>query len=155
MDEHRLSSWYDISLPLLLLTLLFWLRIERAVIFLFSNHENQVVRCLSYLLLGAAAHVALLGNRKVKDVQPEKLQRILLGSSVNQLLTWFEDMSNPYAFESMQFFGTKSFFTSYILTFFLLFLLLWFFRSPPFFFPSSYALILVTLCLTIRSCFTC
>ncbi len=62
---------------------------------------------------GAAAHLAIEGNQRVRDLRPERIQRLLLAN--HQVLTFFKDMdkSDP-AHDAMQFLGTKGFFGDYL-----------------------------------------
>ncbi|MCC7497383.1 MAG: FAD-dependent oxidoreductase [Bryobacterales bacterium] len=62
---------------------------------------------------GVAAHLAITGNQRLRDLRPERIQRLLLAN--HQVLTFFKDMDkNDPAHDAMQFLGTKGFFDDYL-----------------------------------------
>jgi len=61
---------------------------------------------------GVAAHLAITGKTEPRAVDVDRMQRILL--SQGQVLTYFKDIDRRHpAYEAMQYFGTKGFFTDY------------------------------------------
>ena len=62
---------------------------------------------------GVAAHLSIGSGERLRDLRPEKIQRLLLANQ--QVLTYFKDMdkSDP-AHDAMQFLGTKGFFPDYL-----------------------------------------
>ena len=61
---------------------------------------------------GTAAHLAIHGGRRVRAIDVEALQRMLLGQG--QVITYFKDIdrADP-AYAALQYFGSKGFFPDY------------------------------------------
>jgi hypothetical protein len=61
---------------------------------------------------GVAAHLAIAGRERLRDVRPERIQRLLLEQ--DQVLTFFSDLDKKHpAHKATQFLGTKGFFREY------------------------------------------
>lgn len=62
---------------------------------------------------GVAAHLAIKGDQPLRDLRPERIQRLLLAN--HQVLTFFKDMDRrDPAHDAVQFLGTKGFFNDYL-----------------------------------------
>ncbi len=61
---------------------------------------------------GVAAHLAIRDRKRVRDLRPEPIQRLLLRQG--QVLTYFRDIDpKDPSHDAIQFLGTRGFFTSY------------------------------------------
>ena len=61
---------------------------------------------------GTAAHLAIAGGQRLRDIRPERIQRLLLKQ--DQVLTFFTDLDRRHpAHQAMQLLGTKGFFREY------------------------------------------